>query len=158
MIFLSVWFFWAYDFSERMIFLSVWFCVRMICVHMIFLWVWSFLSVWFVCVWFFCAYDFHNYAPVPVAYRKNSNKWTMYSDFLNFRLWKHRFFYSLLHLLGVCTSDWADKGQKIDPVRTIPHAVPGLYWAFSNQSMVARHSLRYTLLTWHLRGMSWPLG
>jgi len=39
-----------------------------------------------VCVLLFCAYDFHDDAPVPVAYRKNSNKWTMYSDFLNFRL------------------------------------------------------------------------
>jgi len=39
-----------------------------------------------VYVRFFCANDFHDDAPVPVAYRKNSNKWTMYSDFLNFRL------------------------------------------------------------------------
>ena len=61
-IILGLWFFWAYDF----------------------------VCVWFVCVWLFCAYDFYDDAPVPVAYRKNSNKWTMYSDFLNFHLWKHR--------------------------------------------------------------------
>jgi len=73
-----------------MIVLSVGFCVRMICVRMIFLGVWFFLSVLFVCLWFFCMYDLHDDAPVPVAYRKNSYKWTLYSDFLNFGLWKHR--------------------------------------------------------------------
>ena len=73
-----------------MIFLSVWLCVRMICVHMIFLFVWFYLSVWFVWVWFFCGYDIHDDPPVPVAYLKNLNKWTIYSDFLNFGLWKHR--------------------------------------------------------------------
>ena len=87
--------FWAYDFSECMILCAYDLCTydlsgrmlfseRMICVCMIFRY------VWFVCGWFFCAYDFHDDAPIPVAYHKNSNKETIYSDFLNFRLWKHR--------------------------------------------------------------------
>jgi len=113
----------------------------------------DFVCVWFVCVWFFCeyhffwaddlcVYDFHDAAAVPVAYRKNSNKWTMYSDFLNFHLWKHR-----IRLLTL-TFTWGEhvwlgaRGSENRPVRPIPHAVPQLYGAFSNQSMAARHSQR----------------
>ena len=140
-----------------MIFLSVWFCVRMICVRMIFRGLLFFLSL-FVCVWFFCAYDFHDDAPVPVAYRKNSNKWTLYTDFLNFRLWNIESFYSLLHLLGGVHVWSGGRGSEKGPIRRIPHSLPRLYGAFFNQSMAARHSLQYTLLTWYLLGMSWPLG
>ena len=117
----GLWFFWAYDF------VCVWFCVRMICVRMIFLCVWFFLSVWFVCVWFFCAYNFHDDAPVPVAYHKNSNKWTMYSDFLNFRLWKHNVIYR-------------EPGQDRDPAHP--------YQPLKNQTYIWLSQLIIAILLW----------
>jgi len=72
--------FWAYDVSDRMIFCAYDLCAYDLSVGMIF-------SELMICVrMIFCAYDFHDDGPVPIAYRENSNKWTMYSDFLNFRL------------------------------------------------------------------------
>ena len=111
-----------------MIFLTVWFCVRMICMGMIFLCVWFFLSVWFLCVWPFCAHDFHDNAPVPVAYRKNSHKRTMYSDFLNFRLWKHWI------LLLTLTFTWGvhvwsgGRGSENGPCPPDPTCSPPIIW------------------------------
>ena len=140
--------FWVYDFSERMILCVYDLCAydlcaydisvrmifseHMICVRMIFLCVWFFLSVWFVYVWFFCGYDFHDHAPVHVSYRKNTNKWTMYSYFLNVCLWNLRI------LLLTQTFTWGvhvwsgGRGSENRPVRPIPPAVPWLYGAFSN--------------------------
>ena len=138
---------WAYDLSGRMIFSE-----HMICVDMICLW------VWFVCVGFCCAYDCHDDPPVLVAYRKNSNKLTMYSDFLNVRLWQHGILLLTPTLTWECAHVIGRTRVRNRPGHAIPHPLLRLYRAFSTQSMVAYHSLRYTLLTWHLLGMYWPLG
>ena len=127
-------------------------------------WAYDFVCIWFVCVWSFCAYDFSVrmifmtillFLLLIVRTRIN---WQCIQTSCISASENRESFYLLLHLLGVCTSHQGDEGQKMHPIRPIPHAVPQLYWAFSNQSMVARHSLWYTLLTWHLLGISWPLG
>ena len=114
--------FWAYDFPERMILCAYDLYVYDLSGRMIF-----FLSV-FVCVWFFCAYDFHDDAPVPVAYHKKSNKWTMYSDFLNFHLWNLESFYSLLHLLGGVHVWFGGRGLENGPYPPDTTFTPPIIW------------------------------
>ena len=72
--------------------------------------------------------DFHDYAPVPVAYCKDLNKGTMYSDFFNFHYGKHK----ILLLTLTCTWDVnmgsGGQGSENGPSPPNPTSTPQIIW------------------------------